>query len=101
MEEGKVNNNSINEENPSNNDTAVVNADTNNDSANDGRGGAAGRRRPFTDLSQVDADLVLARTLQEQVLYILNVLGRNFVHVIRYIYVLFMEMLFECGEVVN
>lgn len=26
------------------------------------------RRTPFTDLSQVDADLALARTLQEQVL---------------------------------
>lgn len=67
MEDGKLNNNSINEENPSNNDMTVVTSDGNNDnSTNEGRGGAGGRRRPFTDLSQVDADLALARTLQEQ-----------------------------------
>lgn len=82
MEEGKANNNSISEENPSNNDAAVVNADANNDSPNDERGCAAGRRRPFTDLSQVDADLALARTLQEQVLYILNVLGRIYLCIV-------------------
>lgn len=70
MEEGKANNNnSVNEENPSNNDMVDVNNGNNNDSTNEGRGGAGGRRRPFTDLSQVDADLALARTLQEQVLH--------------------------------
>lgn len=39
-----------------------------NSPPNEGDGAAEQRRRtPFTDLSQVDADLALARTLQEQV----------------------------------
>ncbi|KAH6771071.1 RING/U-box superfamily protein [Perilla frutescens var. hirtella] len=37
-----------------------------NDNDNPLNGDAAPRRTPFTDLSQVDADLALARTLQEQ-----------------------------------
>lgn len=38
---------------------------------NGGDDAANGRRRtPFTDLSQIDADLALARTLQEQVSFL-------------------------------
>lgn len=49
------------------NDVAAMNEDTNNNNDtnninNEGRQS----RTPFTDLSQVDADLALARTLQEQ-----------------------------------
>lgn len=55
-----------NEQNPNSpNTTAVQQSETND------RGVAAAvtSRTPFTDLSQVDADLALARTLQEQVLF--------------------------------
>ncbi|KAL3502279.1 hypothetical protein ACH5RR_036728 [Cinchona calisaya] len=64
--------NSINqEENPSSNNSSIINSNNindNNNGNNDGGAGGAGaqRRTPFTDLSQVDADLALARTLQEQ-----------------------------------
>lgn len=55
------------EENPSDNNN---NNNSNNNSSNPSNGDDAGnrnRRTPFTDLNQVDADLALARTLQEQV----------------------------------
>lgn len=57
---------------PQSNDVTAMNEDNNNiingDTNNEGRQS----RTPFTDLSQVDADLALARTLQEQVsIYIL------------------------------
>lgn len=51
---------------PQSNDVVAMNEDNNYN--NEGRQ----NRTPFTDLSQVDADLALARTLQEQVsIYIL------------------------------
>ena len=67
MEDRKSENNSINqEENPS---TIPVNNSAGNSNNNDTERGGGGRRQrtPFTDLSQEDADLALARTLQEQV----------------------------------
>lgn len=39
--------------------------------------GGASRRTPFTNLSQEDADLALARTLQEQVFALSPLLGVN------------------------
>ncbi|KAG8365731.1 hypothetical protein BUALT_Bualt17G0002400 [Buddleja alternifolia] len=51
----------------SNNTNANTNTDAEENPSNDGDGNTNNRRRtPFTDLSQVDADLALARTLQEQ-----------------------------------
>lgn len=67
MEDRKSENNSIinQEENPS---TIPVNNSADNGNNNDAQRGGGGRRQrtPFTDLSQEDADLALARTLQEQ-----------------------------------
>ncbi|KAI3467903.1 hypothetical protein Pfo_024566 [Paulownia fortunei] len=56
-------NNTGAEENPNNNNN---NSDDNNNPLNGDDAGNRPRRTPFTDLSQVDADLALARTLQEQ-----------------------------------
>lgn len=55
----------ISDENPSNTiaDPAVVAEEP----VNPNRPAAAVTRTPFTNLSQVDADLALARTLQDQV----------------------------------
>lgn len=64
---------------PQSNDVVAMNEDNNNN--NEGRQ----NRTPFTDLSQVDADLALARTLQEQVsIYIL------------YLYLLFFSFKVVC-----
>ncbi|CAI9096998.1 OLC1v1033283C1 [Oldenlandia corymbosa var. corymbosa] len=69
MENGKAdNNNPANQgENPTNN-TVINDISTNANNNDEGRaaGGGSRRRTPFTTLSQEEADLALARTLQEQ-----------------------------------
>lgn len=71
MENGKGDNNdsSNQEQNPNTNAMTNNNDNSNNnhEEGNAAGGGGSRRRTPFTDLSQVDADLALARTLQEQV----------------------------------
>lgn len=84
MDDSKPQNNdpkfNPNEENPNfssspavsaeSNDVAAMNLgeEDNNNNNNNGTNNNGGRqnRTPFTELSQVDADLALARTLQEQ-----------------------------------